>query len=129
MVTRNQQGGASRRRCCCNEANGPVCGFTCAHCGGKVTRMPDHIWVRDVGNNEALVAMLKCGDHRRRDRLRLHVRCYVVGGNTVTGNKGTPLTRKGLFDATVQEVGDMRVFLCLRNVQLTQACSGNDSSK
>ena len=92
MVARNHQGHASRRSRCCDCANGAVSGFTSAYRGGKVARMSDHVGVGDVGDDQPLVSMLECGDNRRRDRLRLHLGCQVVGGDAVTGYQYAPLT-------------------------------------
>ena len=65
------------------------------------------------------------------EQLDLHLTggLTVITGETGAGKSillgaislllGQRADSKSLFDATVQEVGDMCVFLCLRNVQLT----------
>jgi len=51
MVTRNHQRHAYRRSRGGDCADGAIRRFAGAHRRRKITRMPHHIWVGDIGNN------------------------------------------------------------------------------
>ena len=81
----------------------------------------NHITVSEVHNDEIVHLRVDGSDQLVLHFVCRHFRFQVVSGNLRTGNQYAVLTLIRLLASTIEEEGDMSIFLCLSRVQLLQA--------
>ena len=129
MISSDHQGHTGRRGSSGNRTNGVVCCLTGAHRSGEVARVPNHVGIRNVGDDQFFLAVLDRIHNGRSDRHCLHLWREIVGRDMITRNQESPLTGKCCLDPAVQEVGHMGVLLCLSHMKLAHASGGDQPSE
>ena len=81
--------------------------------------MSDHVGICEVGDDNVILAGLDRLYETVADFRSAHLRLKVVGGNLRALDKDAVLARIRLFNAAVEEEGDMRILLGLGNTCLS----------
>ncbi len=98
--------------------------FDCFHHGRDHSCVADHVGVREVDHREC-VAVADLLDEAIRKLVRGHLRLVVIARDVPRrGNEQARLARELVLAAPVEEVGDVRVLLGLRHVELPDAVLG-----
>lgn len=71
--------------------------FARAQCRLPVTCVPNHVWIRQVRNDQLLFATFNGCNHRVRNLSRPHLRGEIVGRNARAWDQEATLTRKRLL--------------------------------
>ena len=99
--------------------------FARAQCRLPVARVSNHVWIRQVRNDEMLFTAFNGSDHRIGNLSGPHLRSEIVGRNAWARDEEAALARECLLPPSVQKVGDMSVLLRLCNVKLPQPSVSN----
>jgi len=90
--------------------------------GGLVdTRVADHVWGREVVHEELELVLSNALGHLVGDAAGAHLGVQVVRGDLGRGDELALLVLELLLDTAVEEEGDVRVLLRLRDVALLEA--------
>ena len=90
-------------------------------CRVEHTGVTDHVAVGEVEDDDVILAALDRLDAFFGDLIGAHMGLHIVGGDSRGLDKDTILALILLFNAAVEEEGDMRVLLGLSDTQLGQA--------
>ena len=119
MVSCDHAGTAGQMYCRDDLMQALIDGFDCRDRRRDHAGVADHVGVCEVDYREARVLGGECRLERIGYSVRAHLRFEVVGGDVALRWDQLPaLPGEGVLLPTVEEVGDVGVFLGLRHVQL-----------
>ena len=95
----------------------------------ELAGMADHVAVGVVADDRIVAARFDRGDQLVGDFERAHLGLEIVGRDFRRRHHDAVLARIRGLDAAIEEVGDVSVFLGLRDAQLTQAALGDDRAE
>ena len=83
--------------------------------------VPDHVAVGEVQDDQIINVLVDLLQQRIRDQIRAHLRLQVIGRHLRGGDQDAVFSRIGRFHTTVEEEGDVRIFLRFGDAQLSAA--------
>ena len=93
--------------------------------GGIDARMTHHVGIGEIYHNPIVLVGLECLYELFLDFVCRHLGLQVVGSHLGRGYQYAVFARKRFFTPSVDERGDMGIFLGLCDVQLLQALAGD----
>ena len=106
-----------------------VHGFNGFGGGFELAAVAHHVGVGEVHDQDIKMTFVHRFDHRVFHPLGAHLRLQVVGGHFGRRDQDAFLSGISLLDAAVEEVSDVRVFLCFRHAQVLEVQVRHDAGQ
>jgi len=88
--------------------------------------VPDHVGVGEVDDDDVEGGVVDCLDNSISNTRSGHLRREVVSCHLLRGDEDAVFAGEGLLDASVEEVGDVSVLLCLGDAEIAEVGIGHD---